>query len=65
MAKTTMVELEVKYGHLIRKEPFGVRHAERILCMSNNGGWALPKDSKFELREGKLSRKKAVKRKTK
>lgn len=31
-----------------QRESFPVDHAERILNMPNNGGWKLPKGSKFE-----------------
>ena len=30
------------------KRLFEIDHAERLLRMVNNGGWALPKDSKYE-----------------
>jgi len=43
-AKTTNVTL-VANGVT---EEFEFSHAERILRMPRNGGWKLPKDSKFE-----------------
>ena len=46
-AKTTKVLLEVP-EHGIQQD-FTLEHAERLLRMPNNGGWVLPKDSKFEL----------------
>ena len=51
-AKKTMVLLEVP-EHGIRQD-FTFEHAERLLRMPRNGGWALPKDSKFELTENGL-----------
>lgn len=43
-AKRTAVELETSGG---RREKFEITHAERILRMPNNGGWHLPKNSKY------------------
>lgn len=43
-AKTTTVTL-VANG--VTRD-FELSHAERILKMPRNGGWKLPKDSKFE-----------------
>ena len=43
-AKTTTVTL-VANG--VTRE-FEFSHAERLLAMPRNGGWTLPKDSKFE-----------------
>ena len=37
-------------AHGIEQE-FEVGHAERLLRMKNNGGWELPKDSKYEYNE--------------
>lgn len=51
-AKKTMVLLEVP-EHGIQQD-FTIEHAERLLRMPRNGGWALPKDSKFELTENGL-----------
>lgn len=51
-AKTTTVLLEVPaYGI---KQDFDIKHAERLLRKKNNGGWVLPKDSKFEMTEDGL-----------
>lgn len=33
------------------KREFGIEHAERILRMPKNGGWFLPKDSKFQFKK--------------
>ena len=44
-AKTTNVILECE---ALGQREFEVSHAERLLGMVNNGGWRLPKDSKFE-----------------
>lgn len=43
-AKTTTVTLEVNG---VTRE-FEFSHAERLLRMPHNGGWHLPKNSKFE-----------------
>lgn len=55
MSKTTKVLLEVPQ-HGIRQD-FEFEHAERILLMSRNGGWVLPKDSKYTLTENGLQRR--------
>lgn len=52
-AKTTTVTL-VANG--VTRE-FEFSHAERLLRMPNNGGWHLPKDSKFEFVENGLQRR--------
>lgn len=39
------VTLEVPQHNLT--ESFEVSHAERLLMMNNNGGWALPENSKY------------------
>ena len=44
-AKTTKVLLVVP-EHGIQQD-FTLEHAERLLRMSHNGGWTLPKNSKF------------------
>jgi hypothetical protein len=36
---------------------FEISHAERLLNMPNNGGWQLPKDSEYELKDGIISRR--------
>ena len=51
-AKTTTVLLVVP-EHGIQQD-FTLEHAERLLLMLNNGGWVLPKDSKFELTKNGL-----------
>lgn len=51
-AKTTKVLLVVP-EHGIQQD-FTLEHAERLLRMPRNGGWTLPKDSKFELTEDGL-----------
>lgn len=43
-AKTTTVVL-VANG---TEREFEISHAERLLNMPNNGGWHLPKNSKYE-----------------
>lgn len=53
-AKTTMVTL-VANGVT---EDFEFSHAERILRWPNNGGWKLPKDSKFEFIDNALRNRK-------
>ena len=45
-AKTTTVLLECTTLKTTRE--FEIAHAERLLKMQNNGGWRLPKNSKFE-----------------
>lgn len=45
-AKTTIVLLECTTLKTTRE--FEIAHAERLLKMQNNGGWRLPKNSKFE-----------------
>ena len=46
-AKVTKVLLEVPaYG---MRQDFDFSHAERLLKMPNNGGWALPEGSPFEM----------------
>lgn len=44
--KTTKVELIV--AGTDRREEFEIEHAERLLRLPNNGGWELPKDSKYQ-----------------
>jgi hypothetical protein len=51
-AKSTRVLLVVP-EHGIQQD-FSLEHAERLLRMPRNGGWRLPKDSKFELTENGL-----------
>ena len=51
-AKTNTVLLVVP-EHGIQQD-FTLEHAERLLLMPNNGGWVLPKDSKFELTKNGL-----------
>lgn len=51
-AKTTTVTL-VANG--VTRE-FEISHAERILRMRNNGGWTLPRESKFEFVNNGLRR---------
>lgn len=53
-AKTTTVTL-VANG--VTRE-FEFSHAERLLRMPNNGGWALPEKSKFEFVDYGLRRRK-------
>lgn len=48
--KTTKVLLECKSLNTTRE--FEVTHAERLLMMQKNGGWKLPKNSKFEFSKG-------------
>jgi len=48
-ARETKIKLVVP-EHNVEQE-FTVSHAERLLRMKNNGGWVLPKDSKFEFNE--------------
>lgn len=43
--KKTLVTLECSAIGVTKN--FEIAHAERILKMPNNGGWKLPKDSKF------------------
>ena len=43
--KKTLVTLEC--SEIVVTKDFEIAHAERILKMPNNGGWKLPKDSKF------------------
>ena len=38
-------------------QEFEISHAERLLRMPNNGGWSLPKESKFEFSENGLQRR--------
>lgn len=52
-AKTTTVTL-VANGVT---QQFELAHAERILRMRNNGGWALPEDSKFEFVDNGIRRR--------
>lgn len=51
-SKITKVLLVVPEHNL--QQEFTLEHAERLLRMKNNGGWILPKDSKFELTENGL-----------
>ena len=37
--------VELQVGKI--KESFEISHAERILSMTNNGGWKLPTGSKY------------------
>lgn len=52
MGRSSTVLLEVS-AHNMSKE-FSVTHAEKLLRIKNNGGWALPKNSKyiFDLKNG-------------
>lgn len=50
MATTKMTKVVLECEALGQRE-FEVDHAERLLGMINNGGWHLPKDSKFEFGE--------------
>lgn len=51
-AKTTTVTLE---ANGVTRE-FEFSHAERLLIMPNNGGWHLPKNSKYEFVNNGLRR---------
>lgn len=44
---TLEVTTKTEKGSTTRKEDFTATLAERLLGMSKNGGWRLPKDSKF------------------
>lgn len=56
-AKATTVTLECPALGISRQ--FGASHAERLLGMHNNGGWALPPGSGYEYsREYGLRRRK-------
>lgn len=57
-AKTTTVTL-VANG--VTRE-FEISHAERLLRMPRNGGWSLPKDSKYEFSVDNGIQRKPVKR---
>lgn len=52
-AKTTIVTL---IANDVTRD-FEMSHAERLLRMPNNGGWHLPKDSKFEFVNNGLQRR--------
>lgn len=52
-AKRTMVTLQ--YSNVT--EDFEISHAERILRMSNNGGWHLPENSEYIYEDGNLNRR--------
>lgn len=54
MSKETKVKLKTKG----MKEPqeFGLEHAERILKMTNNGGWELA-DNNYIFEDGNIKRK--------
>lgn len=54
-AKTTTITLVVP-EHTMSQD-FEFSHAERLLGMVNNGGWTLPKDSKYEFKNGSLNRR--------
>lgn len=41
--------IELKAGEI--KQSFEIEHAERILRMSDNGGWELPSSSKYQFDE--------------
>lgn len=55
MSKETKVKLKTKG----MKEPqeFGLEHAERILNMSNNGGWELADSNFIHEQDGNIKRK--------
>lgn len=55
MAKTTMIRLDCP--SLGGGREFEVSHAERLLNMPNNGGWQLPKDSEYELKDGVITKR--------
>ena len=55
MAKSTKVKLVRQYDG--EQVEFEVDHAERILKMRNGGGWALPEDSEYEMKDGTLDRR--------
>ena len=48
-AKVTMVTLS---HTVLGDRDFEVSHAERLLATNDNGGWKLPKGSKYELKDG-------------
>ena len=52
--KTTTVTL-VASG--VAPQEFEISHAERLLRLPKNGGWKLPKDSKFEFVNNGLQRR--------
>ena len=54
-AKTTTITLVVPEHNM--SQDFEFSHAERLLGMVNNGGWTLPKDSKYEFKNGSLNRR--------
>lgn len=54
MAKVTRVALATVNGGTVRE--FDIDHAERILRM-NRSGWMLPKDSKYEFKDGTINRR--------
>ena len=45
MGTNRVKTVELQVGKI--KESFEISHAERILSMTNNGGWKLPTDSKY------------------
>ena len=55
-AKTTTITLVVPEHN--KSQDFEFSHAERLLGMRNNGGWQLPKDSKYEFKNGSLNSRK-------
>lgn len=54
MGKTTTLILECPS---IGRHEFEIDHAERLLNMPNNGGWVLPKESEYELKDGAIIRR--------
>ena len=47
MNKKAVRTVTLEVPSLGRKQEFDLAHASRLLGMPNNGGWVLPKDSKF------------------
>jgi len=45
MGTNRVKTVELQVGKI--KESFEINHAERILSMTNNGGWKLPTDSNY------------------
>lgn len=41
----------------VADQEFEKEHAERLLGMTNNGGWKLPKDSPYKFTDNALTRK--------
>lgn len=54
-AKQTTITLVVPEHDMTQEFEFS--HAERLLGMNRNGGWQLPKDSKYEFKNGSLNRR--------